>query len=186
MIVGESGSGKSSLLRAIAGLVVLRQRQNRPAGPSEDILFLPQRPYMILGVVAQPAAVSESRTDRSTMPNCCSLLQRVNLPDLAERFGGLDAEMDWEKVLSVGEQQRLAFARVLLTRPSYVMLDEATSALDIANEEIPLSVAGAASRTTMVSVSHRATILKFHKQVLELAGDGAWQLHPAQGYSFGQ
>jgi putative ATP-binding cassette transporter len=63
------------------------------------------------------------------------LLERVNLPDVAERFGGLDAERDWEKVLSIGEQQRLAFARVLLTRPRYAMLDEATSALDAANEE---------------------------------------------------
>jgi putative ATP-binding cassette transporter len=111
------------------------------------------------------------------------LLERVNLPDVAERFGGLDAERDWEKVLSIGEQQRLAFARVLLTRPRYVMLDEATSALDAANEE-SLYRQLAATQTTLVSVAHRASVLKYHRQVLELCGEGEWQLHPAEGYGF--
>ncbi|MCA1974448.1 MAG: ATP-binding cassette domain-containing protein, partial [Caenispirillum sp.] len=100
-----------------------------------------------------------------------------------ERFGGLDAERDWEKVLSIGEQQRLAFARVLLARPRYAILDEATSALDAANEE-SLYRQLAATQTTPVSVAHRAGVLKYHRQVLELCGEGEWQLHPAQGYDF--
>ena len=111
------------------------------------------------------------------------LLELVNLPNIAERFGGLDVELDWGKVLSVGEQQRVAFARVLLAKPAYAMLDEATSALDIPNEE-QLYRQLRATATTVVSISHHATILKFHHQVLELAGDGKWKLHPAKGFSF--
>ena len=111
------------------------------------------------------------------------LLVRVNLPDLAERFGGLDAELDWGKVLSIGEQQRLAFARVLLHRPRYVMLDEATSALDVGNEE-NLYRELATTSTTPVSVSHHASLLRFHDQVLELTGGGHWRLHRAADYRF--
>lgn len=181
LIVGESGSGKSSLLRAIAGLWYCGSgRIVRPR--PEDILFLPQQPYMILGTLRsqllypqQERAVPDAELLR--------LLERVNLPDVAERFGGLDAERDWEKVLSIGEQQRLAFARVLITRPRYAMLDEATSALDAANEE-SLYRQLAATQTTLVSVAHRASILKYHRQVLELCGEGEWQLHPAEGYDF--
>ncbi len=181
MIVGESGSGKSSLLRAIAGLWYCGSgRIVRPR--AEDILFLPQQPYMILGTLRsqllypqQERAVPDAELLR--------LLERVNLPDVAERFGGLDAERDWEKVLSIGEQQRLAFARVLLTHPRYAILDEATSALDAANEE-SLYRQLAATQTTLVSVAHRASILKYHRQVLELCGEGEWQLHPAEGYGF--
>jgi len=183
LIVGESGSGKSSLLRAIAGLWYSGSgRIIRPR--PEEILFLPQQPYMILGTLRSQLLYPNK--DRP-IPDAelLRLLERVNLPDLAERSGGLDVEMDWEKVLSIGEQQRLAFARVLLTRPRYAMLDEATSALDIANEE-SLYRQLAATDTTLVSVGHRSTILKYHKQVLELTGDSEWQLHPAQGYRFNQ
>jgi putative ATP-binding cassette transporter len=181
MIVGESGSGKSSLLRAVAGLWYCGSgRIVRPR--PEDILFLPQQPYMILGTL-RSQLLYPNRERPVPDAELLRLLERVNLPDLAERFGGLDEERDWEKVLSIGEQQRLAFARVLLTRPRYVMLDEATSALDAANEE-SLYRQLAATQTTLVSVAHRASILKYHKQVLELCGEGEWQIHPAEGYDF--
>jgi putative ATP-binding cassette transporter len=86
-------------------------------------------------------------------------------------------------VLSVGEQQRVAFARVLLSAPRYAILDEATSALDIANED-SLYRQLAASGTTLISVGHRPSILKYHPQVLELAGGGGWQLYAASNYRF--
>ncbi len=180
MIVGESGSGKSSLLRAVAGLWYCGSgRIIRPA--SESILFLPQRPYMILGSLrSQLLYPNQDRPIRDA--ELLHLLERVNLADLVERFGGLDAERDWEKVLSIGEQQRLVLARVLMTRPSYAVLDEATSALDLANEErLYGELANAA--TTLISVSHHTTLLKFHKQVLVLAGNGEWQLRSATGYT---
>lgn len=181
MIVGESGSGKSSLLRAIAGLWHSGSGKITRPWP-EEILFLPQQPYMLLGTLRSQLLYPNK--DRP-IPDAelLLLLERVHLHGLAERFGGLDVEMDWEKVLSIGEQQRLAFARVLLTRPRYAMLDEATSALDAANEE-RLYGQLAATDTTLVSIAHRSTIVKYHKQVLELSGDGGWQLHPVEGYRF--
>lgn len=107
------------------------------------------------------------------------VLQQVNLSDLTERFGGLDIEADWGRILSLGEQQRVAFARVLLSRPGYVILDESTSALDSKNEEL-LYQQLHDSGTTLISVSHRLSILKFHKHVLELGGDGSWNVVPAK------
>jgi putative ATP-binding cassette transporter len=111
------------------------------------------------------------------------VLAAVNLENLAERFGGLDAELDFSKVLSLGEQQRLAFARVLLSKPRYAMLDEATSALDSENEDI-LYRQLAQTSTTLISVSHRPTVLKYHVTVLELDGKGGWRLLPARDYHF--
>ena len=181
MIVGDSGGGKSSLLRAIAGLWNAGSGRIVRPGPDEA-MFLPQQPYMVLGSLRSQLLYPD-RNRRVSDPELLRLLERVNLPDLAERFGGLDAQLDWGKVLSIGEQQRLAFARVLLCRPRYVMLDEATSALDIGNEEI-LYRELAATSTTPVSVSHHATLLKFHRQVLELTGNGNWRLHRADDYRF--
>jgi putative ATP-binding cassette transporter len=196
LIVGYSGEGKSSLLRAIAGLwdagsgIIVRPRP-------EDMLFLPQHPYMILGNLrSQLLYPNKNGPNKNGSPQnghhkeskisdeeLLQMLDRVNLPRLAERLGGLDADMDWSKVLSVGEQQRLAMARVLLGRPRYVMLDEATSALDAENEE-HLYRQLMQTTTTLVSISHRPTILKYHRQVLELTGNGSWQLHAAASYSF--
>lgn len=181
MIVGDSGGGKSSLLRAIAGLWIAGAgRIVRPA--PEETMFLPQQPYMVLGSL-RSQLLYPGRGRPVSDQELLRLLERVNLGDLARRFGGLDAELDWGKVLSIGEQQRLAFARVLLCRPRYVMLDEATSALDRANED-HLYRELAATSTTPVSVSHHAALLKFHRQVLELAGNGQWRLHLAADYRF--
>jgi len=181
MIVGASGCGKSSLLRAIAGLWHCGSgRIVRPE--AGEMLFLPQRPYMLLSSLRSQLLYPHLDMKISD-EKLQELLVRVNLPELIARFGGLEAELDWAKVLSVGEQQRVAFARVLLAAPRYVILDEATSALDIANEEA-LYQQLADSETTMVSVGHRPSILKFHPQVLELTGEGGWQLYSAKDYQF--
>jgi putative ATP-binding cassette transporter len=111
------------------------------------------------------------------------VLARVNLPGVVERCGGFDAEFDFERVFSVGERQRLAFARVLLNRPRYALLDEATSALDQENEAaLYQQIAGTA--TTLVSVSHHPAIAKYHSQILELTPGGAWRLHAAADFHF--
>ena len=181
MIVGASGCGKSSLLRAIAGL--WRSGSGRIIRPDTgEMLFLPQRPYMLLGSLRYQLLYPKQ--DRVIKDDeLLRLLERVNLPDIAARLGGLNAELDWAKVLSVGEQQRVAFARVLLAAPRYAILDEATSALDIANEDsLYRQLAG--SNTTLVSVGHRSSILKYHSQVLELDGNGGWQLYAADDYRF--
>jgi putative ATP-binding cassette transporter len=181
LIMGASGCGKSSLLRAIAGL--WSSGSGRIIRPdTREMLFLPQRPYMLLGSLR--SQLLYPKQDRVIADDeLLRLLEQVNLADIATRFDGLDTELDWAKVLSVGEQQRIAFARVLLTAPRYAILDEATSALDIANEDsLYRQLAG--SNTTLVSVGHRASILKYHRQVLELDGQGGWRLYAADDYRF--
>ncbi len=181
LIVGASGEGKSSLLRAIAGLwtsgngVISRPRP-------EEILFLPQHAYMILGNLRSQLLYPD-RDSKISDDELHQLLDQVKLPHLAKQFGGLNANLDWGKVLSVGEQQRLAFARVLLAKPRYVMLDEATSALDIENEKFLYHLL-ANTASTMVSISHRPTLLDYHQQVLELSGSGNWQLYASSVYRF--
>jgi len=180
LIVGASGGGKSSLLRAIAGLwnagsgTIMRPKL-------EQMLFLPQRPYMILGTLRSQLLYPMIDRDISNEELGQVLLQ-VNLPDIVERCGGFEAELDFAKVLSIGEQQRLAVARVLLTKPHYAVLDEATSALDVENEE-RLYAQLKATSCTIVSVAHRSTLIRHHKHVLEVVGDGTWRLGQAKDYT---
>ena len=181
LITGPSGCGKSSLLRAIAGLWRTGSGTVQHP-PLEDVFFLPQRPYMQIDTLRSQIIYPSTQTTLSD-ERLLELLQEVHLELLAERVGGLDASQDWEKHLSVGEQQRLAFARVLAREPSIVILDEATSALDSANEAA-LYERLRSSGTTLVSIAHRPAVLKHHTHVLELQGEGAWQLHAAADFSF--
>ncbi|KQO15463.1 ABC transporter ATP-binding protein/permease [Acidovorax sp. Leaf78] len=181
LITGPSGCGKSSLLRAVAGL--WRSGSGTVQSPSlDDMFFLPQRPYMQLDTLRSQIIYPARKTALSDA-QLLELLQAVHLESLAERVGGLDASHDWEKLLSTGEQQRLAFARVLAKQPRIVILDEATSALDSANEAA-LYERLRESGTTLVSIAHRPAVLKHHTHVLELKGDGAWQLHAAGDFRF--
>jgi putative ATP-binding cassette transporter len=176
LIIGPSGCGKSSLLRAMAGLWNSGLGTIKRPSP-DDSLFLPQRPYMILGSLRDQLLYP--RTSRAVSDaELGHALELVNLPLLVERCGGFDVELDFSKLLSVGEQQRLAIARVLLRKPSYVILDEATSALDAENEQRLYELLQA-TRATLVSVAHRRHLARFHGQVLELSAQGTWQLQPA-------
>ncbi|HYR25184.1 MAG TPA: ATP-binding cassette domain-containing protein, partial [Aquabacterium sp.] len=138
--------------------------------------FLPQHPYLPLGDLRAQLLYPQTERDISDA-ELLQWLAAVNLPDLADRFGGLHAELDWGKVLSVGEQQRLAFARALLTKPRYLLLDEATSALDADNEQRLYSQLAGLS-ITPISVSHHDAIRGFHHQVLVIPGGGEWLLYP--------
>lgn len=182
LIVGASGGGKSSLLRAIAGLWDAGSGKIvRP--PLQNMFFLPQRPYMIIGALRGQLLYPSDRRD-VTDEELHEVLKAVNLPDLVERCGGFEIEADWGKILSLGEQQRVAFARVLLAKPRYVILDEATSALDSQNEESlyqQLQDSGA----TLISVSHRLNIVKYHRHVLKLGGDGTWSVATAEESELG-
>ena len=173
LIVGPSGCGKSSLLRAIAGLWQSGSGTiHRP--DLDDILFLPQKPYMILGTL-RDQLLYPNPNQTVDDAGLQAALEKVNLADLAERFGGFDAVEEWGDVLSLGEQQRLTFARILLNRPDFAILDEATSALDLANEAKlydHLRHIG----TTFVSVGHRESLSDYHQNTLELGADRTWVL----------
>jgi putative ATP-binding cassette transporter len=173
LVIGASGCGKSSLLRAIAGLwnsgtgAIIRPQL-------KEMLFLPQKPYMILGSLRDQLLYPNVNLEINN-EELQQILTQVNLPDLAERFGGFDVEKDWADVLSLGEQQRVAFARLLISKPQYAILDEATSALDIKNEE-NLYQHLKQTATTFISVGHRPTLIKYHQIILEFLEEGKWQI----------
>jgi putative ATP-binding cassette transporter len=173
LVMGPSGCGKSSLLRAIAGLWnVGRGTILRPE--ADQILFLPQRPYMVMGTLRDQLLYPNTHIQVDDQ-HLKQVLQQVNLADLDERFGGFEAQRDWTEVLSLGEQQRLTFARLLVNQPKYAILDEATSALDLDNEE-KLYQHLQAIGTTFLSVGHRPTLANHHQQVLQLFQDKTWKI----------
>ena len=173
LISGKSGVGKTVLLQSLAGLWPFVSGRVRLPGERDDVMFVPQLPYMPIGdlrsVVGYPhrdAAVDDRAVQQA--------LVKVSLPHLVIR---LNENKDWSKVLSVGEQQRITFARILLAKPRAVFLDESTSAMD---EGLELAlyqlIRAELPDTIMVSVSHRDTVEQFHGQRLELVGDGGWRL----------
>ena len=163
LIKGVSGSGKSTLLRALAG--IWPYVKGTLEIPAEDkLMFIPQRPYLPLGTLKESLLYpgTETRTDeelRQLMEDCC----------IGYLYEKLYLEADWSHVLSVGEQQRLAFVRALIYKPVWLFLDEASSALDEETEaKVYTLLMEEAQQTTLVSVGHRSTLNKYHESVLYL------------------
>jgi len=173
LIVGGSGYGKTSILRVLGGLWDSGEgKVIRP--PLDDCLFLPQRPYLVLGSLRNQLLYCLKRkgvSDRELE----SVLRQVRLETAARRVGGLDSYAHWNNLLSAGEQQQLAFARLLLARPKYAFVDEATTAVDAATEAHLYDML---TRTTkaFISVGYRANLARYHRYILELRSDGSWHL----------
>ena len=164
LVTGASGAGKSTLLRALAGIWPYGSGTiTLPAGAKR--LFLPQRPYLVLGSLRR--ALSYPRTAAASDEEIARILTCVGLDHFSARLDDVD---DWSRILSLGEQQRLAFARILLIRPDWIFLDEATSALDepreralyeLLHQELPSA--------SIISIGHRSTLFALHDTELHLS-----------------
>ena len=173
LIAGASGAGKSTLLRAIAGIWPYGRGEIRIG--KGLMFFVPQRPYLPLGTLASALRYPRSEKSAFPIPRLAAALEVVGLGSLAAE---LDDVQNWSQRLSLGEQQRLAFARILLLKPALLFLDEATSALDEEAEARLYGLLRTASwRPTIVSVGHRSKLRSFHDQILNL---GAFSPLPGQ------
>lgn len=163
LIKGVSGSGKSTLLRAISGIwpfvdgkIFLPER--------DKLMFIPQKPYLPLGTLRAALNYPGNKPIDDT-----ELIYLMDLCQIGYLKDKLDLEADWSHVLSVGEQQRLAFVRAHIQQPQWLFLDEATSALDEDTEATMYSLLQERlQQTTVVSVGHRSTLNKYHELVLRL------------------
>lgn len=161
ILKGPSGSGKSTLLRTLAGFWPYVKGHISMPAPSE-MMFIPQKPYIPMGTSAEAASYPLETADEEILS---PLLVEYGLSHLMEKP---DTEADWSHILSLGEQQKLAFVRVFLRKPKWVFLDEATSAMDEETEEKMYRLLTALPGTTVISIGHRSTLDKWHNRVLRI------------------
>lgn len=172
LIMGPSGCGKSMLLRTFAGIWPYASgRMNLPEG--QKIMFVPQKSYIPIGTLREVFLYPGLAAPISNEELYTALLDC----NLAHFFERLDIAADWGQILSLGEQQRAAFVRVLLQKPHWLFLDEATAALDERMEEVIYkTIIKKLSHTAIISVGHRRTLMNYHEKRLQLDGMGNWEV----------
>lgn len=174
IISGPNGCGKSSSFRILGQLWPLfGGKLYRPS--FNKLFYIPQRPYLPRGSLRDQIIYPHLRTANGyNDEKLLALLSEVKLPYLSKREGGLGAINDWNDVLSGGEKQRIAMARLFYHKPEFAILDECTSAISLDVEHI-LYTKAKSLNITLFTISHRASLFKFHDYYLKFDGEGGWE-----------